>query len=1173
MSTETKEIKNTLFRFITLRAPELRAEKDKQKRFVYRNEYESLFDVAVRNRGDLTKWQAMKNCSFAPLNRSNLESLIPKVNELAVWISKNKNSFDAELLIIEISKVANSFTPTQLNLLWDNLFYQIVTQKNFYLKESIIQLLIADHVYKNLATINSELVFARNHQNRLASLETELMKSIVTAKVVLPVELFIDEQKESLSNNFSKKKSLSTDNKEINRAIKRNATLEKVITNDSLIKLQIELKNYNKKFFKNRNKAYGLELDKYQKENYKINNEYFNSLEEILSISSDKITDEEREKRLAELGNPKLIEFNFKYDEELNIDSLKQNLSTESFNLFVSLFYKLDNVNLKSIQDLDYELNVDYSSTNEIINKLETSINTNEQEIINESEIINEQFVSVNGVLLNVQGSTTNSLSYTLSYIQVKIGFFIKESFSLSINVEDNTWGLDSVKFKANNYLGIDVEEIFYNVPVVNNQLIISSALIDKIGDHVNNLSIELYFENDLQGTIIIDRGIKAKEIRRGNIELSLSGVNNESSIISNGFGIKRLGVADYLRVEQTLHAYVPGEVSNIENVMASELRHKSSSQLERTENTITTIKSTEKENISDTTTTSRNEMQTEVEKVLQQDKDMEAHASYGKSGKIHYEIGGSYATHSSRTEAMRQASIKAQEVTSRAMDRIVNKVSEERVVKIINEFTENNVHEFDNRDGKKHITGVYRWVDKKMKNQIFNYGIRTMFEFMIPEPAKLHRLALTSNTKTIQKPQDPRTAPAPFNVANSSLVTETQINYWAEIYKVKLDELPEKSKVVNFSMSENMEERGNTRTYAIDLNIPENYVGIKATQSLNIKSERRRGSDLYVDNLADGHYHIHFDSTAGEQHIYNFSSLNVPIGYNFDFYGYNLNIVEINIKLTCELSQAFMTKWKSDQLVKIIEGYDVAYKVYEDKVAEEEAKAKEIVEKEQNNNFYRIMEEVLLKHNCIAYLIGDVMLGKEFTSGDEMKNFKVLLGNDLDQYTSLAKFMEQAFEWEIMSYKLYPYYWAGREQWSKLYLTENMDPLFRSFLQAGMARVIVTVNPGFEQAVQFFMETGKIWNGGEVPVIGDPLYESIVDEMRAPLGKPQGKAWITKIPTSLNILQAQSVGLEVVEPLPHTTEDPTQFELPEDVVVTTEFNKADILLAHSGLPSTLNKN
>ena len=50
------------------------------------------------------------------------------------------------------------------------------------------------------------------------------------------------------------------------------------------------------------------------------------------------------------------------------------------------------------------------------------------------------------------------------------------------------------------------------------------------------------------------------------------------------------------------------------------------------------------------------------------------------------------------------------------------------------------------------------------------------------------------------------------------------------------------------------------------------------------------------------------------------------------------------------------------------------------------------------------------------------------------------------------------------------------------------------------MARVGATVRPGFEDAVQFYMSTGKIWSGGEVPVIGDPLYLSIVDEMREPM-------------------------------------------------------------------------
>jgi hypothetical protein len=99
----------------------------------------------------------------------------------------------------------------------------------------------------------------------------------------------------------------------------------------------------------------------------------------------------------------------------------------------------------------------------------------------------------------------------------------------------------------------------------------------------------------------------------------------------------------------------------------------------------------------------------------------------------------------------------------------------------------------------------------------------------------------------------------------------------------------------------------------------------------------------------------------------------------------------------------------------------------------------------------------------------------------EKMQSFYMQFGEGLDQYTALAKFMEQAFEWSVMDYTFYPYYWANKEHWNDLYNVTELDPLFRSFLQAGMARVIVTVKPGFEDAVQFFMSTGRIWNGGEM--------------------------------------------------------------------------------------------
>ncbi|MCL2597678.1 MAG: hypothetical protein FWD66_08505, partial [Paludibacter sp.] len=85
---------------------------------------------------------------------------------------------------------------------------------------------------------------------------------------------------------------------------------------------------------------------------------------------------------------------------------------------------------------------------------------------------------------------------------------------------------------------------------------------------------------------------------------------------------------------------------------------------------------------------------------------------------------------------------------------------------------------------------------------------------------------------------------------------------------------------------------------------------------------------------------------------------------------------------------------------------------------------------------------------------------------------------------------------------------------------------LFRSFMQAGMARVVVTVRPGFEEAVAHYMATGQIWNGGGTAVIGDSLYLSIVDELKEQEYTVDG-SWETMLPTNLIALQRSGVAID----------------------------------------------
>jgi hypothetical protein len=81
-------------------------------------------------------------------------------------------------------------------------------------------------------------------------------------------------------------------------------------------------------------------------------------------------------------------------------------------------------------------------------------------------------------------------------------------------------------------------------------------------------------------------------------------------------------------------------------------------------------------------------------------------------------------------------------------------------------------------------------------------------------------------------------------------------------------------------------------------------------------------------------------------------------------------------------------------------------------------------------------------------------------------------------------------------------------------------------------------------------------------------------NKMKAPMGKPQGKYWITRIPTTLTILQDKSTGYAADQPLPIYVEtDPTNCENPAELEVATAFKHSagDFMIAGTVGVSTLN--
>uniref|UniRef100_UPI00404B11E5 hypothetical protein n=1 Tax=Flavobacterium sp. TaxID=239 RepID=UPI00404B11E5 len=897
---------------------------------------------------------------------------------------------------------------------------------------------------------------------------------------------------------------------------------------------------------------------------------------------------------------PRLPEFEFNFRKEIDPDQLEQKLSKDSYAMLLDIS-GFQFINFESQYSphrnmfTQSELIEGYDSYNSIVENIDKHISDNNNEIVN-NQTPDVKQVSVGGIITEVATNPINIPLYKYSICGTQLN--LTTIFTLNLGVPENLV-VSSIFVKQTNS-DESIENITINAPSIeriNYSLVLNSffsytypdlmlengPLFDftiKLTDPINS---SIVLEYKITG---IDSNVLKDNCQRGVMDLVGETTLPEEThpFIPSGFGLKMVGVADYLKVEQSVHCYVESEVSHIENIMAREYKEKATRKLRRSENTITSSTETEKEQLSDTTSTDRFEMQTEVNKVIQESKDLagNVNSGYENSG-FFINAGVSFSNSTSSEDSTRQAVTEAQEITSRAMDRVVSKVKEERVLKIIEEFEENNKHGFDNREGNEHVVGVYRWIDKLYKNQIYNYGKRMMFEFMIPDPAKLHNLGFDSAQNAIEitdltPPLDPRVATGDQKLTSYLDLNETNAAYWAGVYNAEINAKPITKITVGDSY--HITHVGGAKLANVEANsgsgkitIPEGYKAVKAWGIFNAISDNVGHALLSLTignrtkNYAQkfGSYVLSFNTDTiilgNSNHIFSNADFGneVPVSYTLG----NHVSGDISVSIECVLTSSAEKQWKQETFKAIMDAYNEALAAYNSKYEAEKNKAVEI--KRTNPGFYRQIENLILRKNCISYMISQNPLA-QYTYGKDLSNkatsfgsYEIKLSNELDNYSSFVKFIEQAFEWEIMSYNFYPFYWGPKNGWVKKYQFDDTDdPTFRAFIQSGMARVILTVKPGFEKAVQLYFMTGQIWNGGQVPVIGDGLYEDIIAEIELAKVEPQGKPWTTRVPTSLTILQAKSIGLEVESALPCNCDENIVFENPEEALCGDSFEEND---------------
>ncbi|MFS0701435.1 hypothetical protein AB6N24_15805, partial [Cellulomonas sp. 179-A 4D5 NHS] len=615
---------------------------------------------------------------------------------------------------------------------------------------------------------------------------------------------------------------------------------------------------------------------------------------------------------------------------------------------------------------------------------------------------------------------------------------------------------------------------------------------------------------------------------------------------------IRPLGIGDLKVVRQTLLAYEPGEVASIENVLAREQKSRVHRALHRTQTSLLESVERTEELERDTQTTDRFELKRETASTVKEDMSVRAGlqvtASYGP---VVASASGEFAYSTAREDSEKASSVFAHDVVDRTITRVQVRTLTSRTTTTTDELEETSTHGVDNSAGAEHVVGVYRWVDKRYRAQVHDYGSRLMLELVVPEPAAFLR-AVRANARV----EVDATPPAPFvndltpflppaqwtQLSAADLTEQNYVRYAARYGATGVAPPPPATVHVSVSVVKEAMENGVSAAVTADgLVVPEDY---------RMTSHRVAVSALWVNypkltvQVGEQIYAVLNDSSDGNSFLT--SRPHVPVGGTsvatlgpvggqvpVSVAAYDLHAFALNVQGACTRQDSALAKWRLQTYDKIHAAYRALQATYDEKVAAATRAAQDEGVLGQSPAANRETERNELKKLCITMLTGQHF--GQFQAVTAPPDAPVH-HPEVDVLEALregpvVQFFEQAFEWEQMTWLLYPYFWGSKATWVELQRLRDPDPELVQFLTAGSCRVVLPVPPAYADAVLYLLSApggdlaSRVWRGGDPPTLDSPLYVSLAEELRARTDDlagavPEGEPWEFTLPTTLVWLQ-----------------------------------------------------
>lgn len=641
---------------------------------------------------------------------------------------------------------------------------------------------------------------------------------------------------------------------------------------------------------------------------------------------------------------------------------------------------------------------------------------------------------------------------------------------------------------------------------------------------------------------------------------------------------VRAATVSDLYVVRSEWRCFVPGEVCEVRNVMSHESLEVRTVHVDErqtvTDRNEQISSSQQDESRSATKSDMSEQTQRQMALALQANAQVNVSGQYG-SAKI--EASAGLGVNFSLQDNNSRATQLSREVVARSVSTVETNVRTERRDTTLTRFKQSFQHGFKN-DTAVNATGIYRWVDRIDRYQVFRYPDRLQLEFQLPEPGRYlrQRLLAANVSLAVDKP------PA-FTITPDSFTAESYSTLAGTFRAAGIEPPPQSELAVSAAINAVAaapQPNDGTQRYTVpaagekaELVLPPGYIAKSLTitgKAMPVLANWNRESDVSTNIYPLGGFHTIVISAQGGGQSFSESKVGKTGAVNsvqdsgdstklvqyvdavcdFSFVAYILppltqkipvalhaagaESVTATVEVLCVPSEETMRTWRLSAFNACLASWQTWNSDYQSARAQTGMSNNPLAERSPARNAEMILDEI--KRQVMAWLLAESPLkGRPALLGDT-------IDTDLDAALEVApdiQFLEQAFEWINVSYVPYPYYWAKRRgnppdsAWDDLITLETADANLGRFLRSGSVRVVVPVRPGFTEAVAYYLLFGKPWQGGPPPLPGDIDYLSVAAEIRDMMVPPEdGEAldsWETRLPTTFQWLDSSP-------DLPHNT-------------------------------------